>query len=102
MTIRFNFAKFDKATAFQIIEQDPDFRDKKFTASNGITFIADVSPAISDQNRNAVYLRGKNSGSDLQTIISYYSSNGERDAYYDKLLVALDEFSKNKDQWTQK
>lgn len=95
--IRFNFAKFDKAVAFQILEQDPDFTGKKYLSSNGILLQSNIETSI-DYTLTVVGLRGSG-GNPLKTIIHYFNSDVDRDNFYNNLLYALDEFSKNKDKW---
>jgi len=93
--IKFNFAKFDKAVAFQILEQDPDFTGKKYSSSNGVLLESNREPNIHSINK--VGLRGVNNP--YKTVIHYFTSDAERDKFYESLVYALDEFAKNKDKW---
>lgn len=96
-SIKFNFAKFDKAVAFQILEQDPNFLGKRFIASNGLTIESNPRYDTNLSSYPRIYLRGNENS--LKTSIHYFNSDNERDKFYNDVISAIDEFSKKKDKW---
>lgn len=95
--LKFEFFPFERALAFQITGQTPEYlKDIKengnFEASNGWTITSDACPEISAQ-RKTIFLRGSDNTKDLRVHrIWDLSSNDVRDRIIYEASKALNEF----------
>lgn len=99
--LRFRLEKFEHALVFQVLEQDARFNTNSdtFNASNGCS-VSSVSYPRYYPEDGRILLRGNNACQDLAVHIAEFESNEERDEHYDKVLVALAEWSANAPEFT--
>lgn len=89
--LKIRFAKFEKALAMQILEQEG-----RFVWGNHIR-----TSRIPEMSRiGLIYLRGEDSKSDLKLDSLHFSSNAERDEYLEKVVkwISDEQFSNNSDE----
>jgi hypothetical protein len=104
MKIRLAIALFDKAIYLQILYQDPISCDGNmcWTASNNVTILSSGQPQIDSTSSNAkggfnIYLRGTSRMHDLDVVRQVFKSNDERDAYFSRMMDAIEEWA---EKWT--
>lgn len=81
--IKFKLVKFEKALAFQILEQDTKILCDHFRFKN---IRSDKVPQI-DPLDNTIYIRGSNRKQDFKVATQTFISNYERDVRYDEILM---------------
>lgn len=94
--LKFRLEKFERAIAFQILEQDSRFLSTlsddgyEFEASNGFEVCSDSAPALSE---HIVWLRGYEPENNWEVASLEFDSNIERDIYVARLVAALKEWA---------
>jgi hypothetical protein len=87
MVIKFKLVKFEKAVAFQVLEQVPEAGEfGEFAAANGMSVSVRHAPELGD---SGVFLRGEYVEEDLMIATRYFDTNEERDEYYQKVVDVL-------------
>lgn len=101
--IKFKLVKFDKAIAFQILEQDERFRatNKKNLTYSGRPPLMVKSVSFPLLDNDGVFLRGFESGNDSHISFLTFKSNKERDDYAASLLDALRDWAENAPEFAE-
>ncbi|CAG7580424.1 MAG: hypothetical protein SLAVMIC_00408 [uncultured marine phage] len=100
--IKFNLVKFDKAIAFQIIEQNLRKTPRRINLVFNIDgyqvrFQRDQCPDIQYYEREkmiVIYGRGSSGNHHLKPITIYFEDNFDRDKIFDILVKSFREISK--------
>lgn len=94
--LKIRFVKFEKALAMQVLEQDESLRGNNITlgytcTETGLDILSYMNPHL---DNDTLFIRGEEPLNDHEVTTIHFSSNKERDEYFNKCTTALRNFAK--------